>query len=288
MHFGQPVTDLIRRRHSCRTYELIPIREDQRQRIIEFLSAIQSGPLGTPTRLTLLAATDQDQDALHSLGTYGFIRGMTGFLVGAVAEGPHDMQDLGYRMEETILLCTDLGLGTCWVGGIFTKSKFAAAIGLQPGEQLPAIATVGYIAARRSLLDRAVGGGAGSRGRLPWASLFFDGSLAAPLSQEAAGAYAVPLEMLRLAPSASNKQPWRILRLGEAWHFFVRRTAAYGRGGMRLVGVADLQRVDMGIAMCHFALTAEEVGLRGRWEVRDPGINKPDPLTEYVVTWAQE
>ena len=34
--------------------------------------------------------------------------------------------------------------------------------------------------------------------------------------------------------------------------------------------MADLQRVDMGIAMCHFELAARERGLAGRWVVEQP------------------
>jgi len=47
-----------------------------------------------------------------------------------------------------------------------------------------------------------------------------------------------------------------------------------------------MQRLDMGIAMCHFALTADELGLRGAWTVHEPSIDKPDALTEYIATWA--
>lgn len=33
-----------------------------------------------------------------------------------------------------------------------------------------------------------------------------------PLEKEEAGNYEAALEMVRIAPSASNKQPWRILK----------------------------------------------------------------------------
>jgi len=53
-----------------------------------------------------------------------------------------------------------------------------------------------------------------------------------------------------------------------------------------LLRLADLQRVDMGIAMSHFELTAQELGLKGKWLVQEPEIDKPDSLTEYVASWA--
>jgi len=98
--------------------------------------------------------------------------------------------------------------------------------------------------------------------------------------------YSGPLEMVRLGPSASNKQPWRIVKEGNAWHFYIQRTKGYGNSFMfRLLGLADLQRVDMGIAMSHFELTASELDLKGTWTVREPGIAKPDNLTEYTASW---
>lgn len=286
MHFRQRVIDLIQQRISCRTYTKERIAADERQQLAGFLLTLQAGPLGTPTRFSFVAATEQDSSALRGLGTYGTIRNPAGFLVGAVGGSVKNLEDYGYRLEEAILFATDLGLATCWLGGFFTKSSFAACIGLRAGELLPAVAAVGYAAERSSVVDRASRLGVRSRHRFAWDRLFFDGQFGTPLTRETAYPYASALEMVRLAPSASNKQPWRIVRHGNDWHFFLQRTAIYGTGGMRLVGRADLQRVDMGIAMCHFALTAEELGLAGRWRIQDPLLKLP-ALTEYRVSWSE-
>ena len=92
------------------------------------------------------------------------------------------------------------------------------------------------------------------------------------------------LEAGRWAPSASNRQPWRVLRQGQAWHFFLQRTPGYGKVSEPVSGGSDLQRVDMGIAMCHFELTAKEMGLEGRWTVDPEAAGRPEPA-EYVVSW---
>jgi hypothetical protein len=44
-----------------------------------------------------------------------------------------------------------------------------------------------------------------------------------------------------------------------------------------------LQNIDMGIAMCHFELTAQEFGLKGKWEIIDPQIS--DAGLNYIFTW---
>jgi hypothetical protein len=147
------------------------------------------------------------------------------------------------------------------------------------------VAALGYAADRPRLQDALVRRVAGADKRLPWAALFFDGEWGRPLTSETAGAYADPLEMVRLGPSASNRQPWRIVRQGRRWHFYLRRTPGYGKAGGSAV---DLQRVDMGIAMYHWASTAQELRLPGAWYVDDPGLPRPDTLTEYVVSWMED
>jgi nitroreductase len=282
--FSNPVKEIIKQRFSCRTYFEKPIAEDKRQRLINFLSLSGAGPLGSPVRLNLVAATERDRNSLKGLGTYGVIRGATGFIVGAVGNGERNLEDYGYLMERAILCATDIGLGTCWLGGTFTKSRFAKKIAASDEEQVPAVTAVGYMA--RSRTDNWIREHAGAHHRQPWTNLFFREEFGIPLLPDESGVYKEPLEMVRIGPSASNKQPWRIIQDGKIWHFYVQRTKGYGNSfTFRLLGLADLQRVDMGIAMNHFELTANEIGLKGKWIIKEPGIKKPDRLTEYIVSW---
>ncbi len=289
--FNRPVTELIRQRYSCRAYDRTPIAAEQARQLAAFAETVTSGPLGASLRFKLAVAHDQDPKALRGLGTYGLIRNPAGFIIGAAGQGEKRLEDFGYGMEAVVLYATSLGLGTCWLGGNFTKSSFAAKIGAAGDEIVPAVASIGYPVEgirTRDPLRRA----AKSDKRLPWEALFFRSSYGDPLAEEEAGAYAVPLAMLRLAPSASNRQPWRVVRNdalsdGACYHFYLQRTPGYGRGTLAfaLLGLADLQRVDVGIAMCHFELVARESGLEGRWVVDEPDMPILGETTEYVVTW---
>lgn len=283
MDYNQPITEIIQRRYSCRTYVDTPLEEAKRQQLERFMSSLQNGPSGAPVRLQLLVATEEDRAALRGLHTYGFIRGATAFIIGVVGDGPRNMEDFGYCMEQVVLYATDLGLGTCWLGGTFNRSAFAAKAGLREGEQMPAVSAVGYIASKRGLVQRVIRGAARSDNRRPWTHLFYRERFGQAISTADAGAYATLLEMVRQAPSASNRQPWRIIQDGSVWHFYLQRTPGY-RSARRL-RVPDLQRVDMGIAMCHWELTAQETGLAGQWVIQEPPIARPDDLTEYIVSW---
>ncbi len=213
-------------------------------------------------RAGLLAATGEDQQALKGLGTYGFIAGATGYLVGAVpVVAPDGLEDFGYRDGARSSLRHVAGpRHRVARRAPSPRADSRQRFDLRDDEILPAAIATGYIAARPRGLDALIRRSAKANQRLPWEKLFFDGALGAPLSRDAVSDDdAIVLEMVRKGPSASNKQPWRILWDGERWHLYLQRTRGYGaRNG--LVSVADMQRIDMGIAMCHFALTSEDVG----------------------------
>ena len=279
------IISIIERRHSCRRYYDKPLGPSHRMALEEFLGSRLEGPLGSRLRMVLLAATEEDRSSLKRLGTYGFIRGATAFMAGAVRSSKNDMEDYGYVMEHAVLLATDLGLGTCWLGGTFTKSSFARKISLTHEESMPAVVAVGYEAEEdlmRGRLRRTVR----ATERLPREQLFFEGSFLKPL-REIQAPHAQVLEAVRWAPSASNKQPWRIVVTQEAFHLYLQRTKGYGKKSLlfKLLGLADLQRVDMGIAMCHLELAARELGFKGKWVMEMPQIPGSNDGVEYVVSW---
>jgi nitroreductase len=279
--------DLIDRRYSCRSYREQPIAAEHKGALEAFMATRTRGPLGSAVRFRLIAAEPDDASALRRLGTYGFIKGATGYIVGAVEAGPGDLEDYGYLLEEVILQATRLGLGTCWLGGTFTRGAFTSRFGgVSPGETIPAVVSTGYPAGdgTERIREREYGDR-----RLPPDELFFAGEWAEPLGGPGDG-YAAALEAVRMAPSATNRQPWRILRRGADWHFYLARTKGYGKGSpwFRLLRIADLQRVDLGIAMCHFELVVREAGLTGTWRVADPGIALPVSSIEYTATWRDE
>jgi len=278
-------SELIDARYSCRTYRDEPIAAAARADLAAHLAAHTVGPFGSQARFAVVAAAPGDPDALRRLGTYGFIKGATGFLVGAVRRGPRDHEDYGYLVERAILHATGLGLGTCWLGGTFTKGRFAARLGgLRGDEIMPAVVSLGYPGddGTARIHERETG----SR-RLPASSLFFDGLFGAPLELAPEDPFAAVLEGVRMAPSASNKQPWRVVRSGADWHFYLQRTRGYGKGSalFAVLRLADLQRVDLGIALCHFELAARERGLAGRWLLAEPDLGPLGTGLEYTATW---
>jgi len=277
-------SELVQQRVSRRTFDGKPLPRATRTTVNARMARLPPAPFGTSVRFRLATATEEDPRALRGLGTYGFILRPVAFLVGAVARGPRGLEDYGFVLECAILHLTDLGLDSCWLGGSFQKSRFARWMGVRSRETVPAVVALGK-AASAGRVERFIASRVKARSRLGWDEIFFDGAYGVPLHPHEAEAYALPLELVRLAPSASNLQPWRIVREGRAWHVFLERTPGYKeRWIKRLRGMADLQRIDVGVAMCHFTLGASEAGLSGTWHLEPPAIDIPAGV-EYVASW---
>ena len=282
--FTQPTSELIKKRYSCRTYSGEPITPEIQTKLNSFIKRLHSGPFGSRPRFDFVASTSGDSKELAGLGTYGFIKNPPGFIIGATNPGARNLEDFGYLMEAIILYATDLGLGTCWLGGTFSRSTFASRIKITENEVIPAVTSVGYPASKPRSIDARIRHTAKADHRLPWERLFFDHKMAQHLTPAQAGMFAEPLELVRLGPSASNKQPWRIVKGKNSWDFYLCRTPGYiNRGLVKIVNLQDLQRVDMGIAMCHFELTSKMLDLKGYWQVQENPQLLPDK--DYLVSW---
>lgn len=286
MNYTKPVTELIKRRYSCRTYQEQPIDQAVLTELQAWFEGLDAGPFDSKPTLTIAAAQPDDSSALSGLGTYGFIKNPAAFLIGKTADQPEKLLDYGYIMEAVILKTTELDLGSCWLGGTFNRSRFAREINLGENEIIPAVVSLGLIAEKSRSVDPVIRSSAGSNQRLPWENLFYQDRFGCQLPAEQAGPYQVPLEMVRLGPSASNKQPWRVLKVENRYHFYLKRTPGYPRKFFNLIlGLADLQRLDLGIALAHFELTCRDLDLQGGWIMEDPGLEPPDEYTEYVASW---
>lgn len=258
-------------RRSVRTFSDRPVSEALKQQLLEYAAGLQN-PLGPKLRIQLIET--QSAPKGEKLGTYGIITGAKTYLAVTVPQTAHAAEAVGYEFEQLVLYAASLGLGTCWLGGTFNRSAFAAQIEIGEQEMFPILSPVGWPQKQR-LFEQVFRRNLKADRRKPWDTLFFDDDFEKPLTPEAAGTYAEPLELLRQAPSAVNKQPWRVLRTADGFHFFQ-------KGGMG--GEMDMQRIDLGIAVCHFHLSALELGLSGRLERRCPSVELPQDLS-YVISW---
>lgn len=278
--FDFPVKETVEKRKSIRTYLDKPLGKEEREKIsayIDYLSSAAS-PFDEKIRIRLFDVNREISS--KDLGTYGVIKNAKTYLGVACEKSPTAMEAVGYTFEKLVLYAESIGLGTCWLGGTFNRGEFARAMQIESHEFFPIASPIGYAAPKNHTVNRIMRMAIKADKRKDRSELFFDGDFSVPLSKEAAGEWEYPLEMVRLAPSAANKQPWRIVRQGNVWHFFEKKEMSSSEN--------DIQRLDVGIALCHFELAAKEKNLKGEMKV----LRKPDIAAEenmlYIFSWVTE
>jgi len=291
--FSKSITDIVKERTSWRTYSTNPLGNDTKEKLLKILelNEVKSpfNDLAGKYRFEFIHMPDIDPEERKKLGTYGFIKGAQSFIVGVCDKSDYDKENFGYLMEAIILAATDLGLGTCWLGGFFKKSEFSEKVNRGTNEDVPAITPIGYPANKRRLKERVLRGFVRANARQPWDKMFFEGDFSTPLRQDRIGDYATLIEMVRLGPSAGNKQPWRIVKEEgkNIFHFYVVQIP--GKEGLytrmrKIEGLyTRMRKIDIGIAVCHFDLTAKELDIKGTWEFSEPNIEAAE--VKYVISW---
>lgn len=269
----------IKARKSVRTYSNQPLHEEDREALL-MLMRESDNPFGEDVRLHII---DKEIDAKgEKLGTYGIVRGAHTFL--GVSAPPTALSPLamGYQFECLILEATAIGLGTVWLGGSFKRSQFARLMDINEEDWLAAVSPVGYEAARKGSAEKIMRRVIKADERELWRDIFTEDGFQIQLTEEAAGAYAIPLEMLRWAPSAANGQPWRVVKKNNVFYFYETHKSSLSDAEKRM------KQMDLGIAIAHFHLAATQLGLKGHFEQRPlKDVHIPED-TFYHMSWVCE
>ena len=263
--------DVIKARRSVRTFDGNGLAAEEITALQKYADGAEN-PYGQSAVFQIFSAKE------HGLSS-PVIAGTDLYLTGKLQKQPHAEEAFGYSMEEVALFAQANGIGTTWIAGTMNRDAFEKASGLQEGEVMPCVSPLGHPAKKMSLKESLMRKGVKADSRLPFDQLFFRDSFETPLRKEDAGDLAEALEAVRWAPSAVNQQPWRLVVCGDRVHFFEKKDKGYDNGDW------DLQKVDLGIALCHFLRMTKAAGLSPVCVIEDPGIACP-PSTCYVATVA--
>ena len=257
------ITEIIKSRYSVRSYKEDSLSEEIIDKIESYIHELDN-PFNVKMRIRLVKK--EKYDGVVRLGTYGVINGASYYLIGVCEDKNFALEALGYTFEKAILYCTSLGLGTVWLGGTFSKSSFEKTINLREDEILPVISTIGYEGNEKSFIGSFIKEHMNIR--KSFNELFFHKDFDKSLNREA-DKYSEALEMVRIAPSSMNSQPWRIVRDSNSFHIY--------NSGKR-----KMNRIDIGIALCHLDLYFKEKGINGKFEFKNPNLKTK---YKYVVSW---
>ena len=264
---GYSAQEMIQKRKSVRTFDGRALSDEHIRALEEHIRSAEN-PFGVPVEFRLL---DAQKYGLSSPVIVG--EGM--YLAAKVKRVPYYEMAFGYSFEEMCLFALSLGIGTVMLAASLSRSACEKALEVGADEVMPAASPLGYPAGKRSLRDTLMRKGLKADERLPFGKLFFEGDFTHSLSDE--NPFAIPLSMARLAPSATNKQPWRAVVSGNRVHFYEYKT-------LKDSPLGDVQKVDIGIALAHFDLTEKENGHSGQFSASDPQLALP-PNTHYIISY---
>jgi len=228
--------DAINIRRSNRKYIATPIDHD----IVEKLRAsIEKYNKISNLSIQLILNNKEPFNGLRK--SYGMFSGVDNYiaLVGQISD-ENLKEKSGYYGEKLVLEATQLGLGTCWVGGTFDKKSCVCKV--KKGEIFYCVITIGNIAAKLSFKENLI--------------LKVMHRKTKSVSEMYESDSEVPewflngMQAVQKAPSAVNMQP----------------VTFYFKNGVVSASVKDIsahQPIDMGIAKLHFELGAD----CGTWEL---------------------
>ena len=260
--------DVVMSRKSVRTYDGRKLTPEDMASIKDFAAAI-TNPWDIKVDWVFMDAEEFDLSS-------PVLAGEKQYVAGLVDKVPYADVAFGYSFEKFVLYAWSLGIGTVWIGGTMKRAHFEESAGLTEGRRMPCISPLGYPAARRSIKETMMRKGVKADVRKPLGELFFDGNLDTPL--EETGSIRRAMEMVRWAPSAVNKQPWRIIRKDGSYHFYEKKDKGYVSDE-----VGDMQKIDIGISIYHFVAGLKEEGLDPAVITEDPAI-AVDAEMEYIAT----
>ncbi len=266
------VKELIKNRKSVRTYDGNVLSGEDRAKLEEYIHTI-TDPFGCPVEFRMLDAKEFGLSSPVIVGEHTYL--------GAKVKktGNYELAG-GYCFEKACLYACSLGIGTVMLAGTLNRSAFEKAMEVQADEVLPVASPVGYPAKKRSMREVLMRKGVKADERFAFEKLFFGDTYGRSISIEEAGIFGEALEMVRLGPSAVNKQPWRAVVSDGCVHFYEEKT-------MKETDLGDLQKVDLGIALAHFELTMAEDGAVGSFVFEDPGLTVPDHVS-YIMSYRIE
>jgi len=264
----EKIFELIRGRKSVRTFDGNPLSSEHLEALKEYANGI-TNPFGIHVEFVFL---DAKENGLSS----PVLSGENLYVTGKVEKKPYSDVAFGYSFEDLVLYAWSLGIGTVFIGGTMKRENFEKAAGLKENELMPCISPLGYPAKKKSVKEIMMRKGVGADSRMSSEKLFFENEWENPLS--VSDDMKDVFEAVRWAPSAVNKQPWRIILKDGIYHFYEKSDIGY-----KSDAVGDMQKIDIGIALYHFTAALKEKGKTCEIEIKDPGLVTPGNV-EYIAS----
>jgi nitroreductase len=231
----------------------------------------------------------EDGSRIHKImpgfiGSYGR-NNAPHFIIAVSKTGKWMGENTGFMLEQLVLKLTEMGIGTCWIGGFFGREKIKKIVDVAEGEEVWIVISFGY----PSREDRSGFMNTGMRKLLGFSKRKTLEDIASHKKWGTDVSQFLPshktmeslLEGARTAPSAANRQPCRYVADEGTIAVFVKRPGGEGHMG-------HMAGMDTGIALSHIYLLSAEAGIDGHFTQEDEveaRYSSPSGY-QYVTTYS--
>ncbi len=235
------LSEAIQARTSRRTYLETPISKEAADKLIAMMDEVNH-----QGNLSLRLIMNEPAAFGKLRKSYGMFKGVRNYILLIGRNGADAKEKLGYYGEKLVLLATQLGLGTCWVGGTLDRSIGDRYV--QPGEFFHGVITIGNVESDKSFKERLIAKATHRKSKAIGEMMKAEG--------EVPEWFLAGMSAVQKAPSAVNAQPVTFTYLRGIVSAYV-ASEKYGH-----------EKVDLGIAKLHFEIGAGG----GTWELKDKGV----------------
>lgn len=173
--------DVIRKRKSVRKYTHQEVEPEKIEQILRAAQLAPSWRNGQCWKFIVVTDPDKKQELIRctTLFNQSWMGSEFAIIVacgdpkhsGSRNNQPYYMVDVAIAMEHLILAATDLGLGTCWIGG-FEETKVKELLAIPSEIRVVAMTTLGYPAESEGMIGKITKGFIGSSHRKPLSEIY--------------------------------------------------------------------------------------------------------------------
>lgn len=248
------VYEAISVRKACRDFEFEEISDQKLKSILHYANGLT--PYDPRIRVAFrIEKTIDKKPPVKGM----FLRKAPYYLVLSSERKENDFINAGYLLEQVSLYMTTLGIGSCFLGGA------------KPTEKLGKELAYNYVIALA--FGKASGSCLREKNKIKRKKLEEVCIVRPGLSEE----MRTVLNAARLAPSSFNSQPWRFAVSEGKIHVFCRNNRL-------LSSTKKVNQIDVGIAISHLCIAAEELWLNSYIKRLDNLEHKDAKKYRYVST----
>lgn len=174
------------------------------------------------------------------IGSYGKIRAPHYIVVTSNKKEGY-LENIGFALESIVLSLTDMGIGTCFIGGSIRNQLLKNIIPISKNHEAVITISFGYPKDEKNIIKRAVK----SKKRMEISKL---------TSGYVTKTWQHILDAVRMAPTATNNQPWRFFINKNIMDiYFVKKNFIF------MKHLQEINRIAVGIALYHIYIAADRL-----------------------------